>query len=82
MAGGKDGGAVKLTVPRRVLLQRSRISCWFNDWDSMLIVVVKKTPGLGELWSFLVLGLQTCPQAVPPTIVASPFGPSASMKSD
>ena len=79
--GGKDGGAVKLEVPGSLSWQRVTISVSVNVKETRLRIVKRLTRG-SAFWSLLpVPGLQACPQALPPAIVASPSGPSALRKS-
>ena len=81
LVGGKDGGAVKLEVPGNVAWQRVTISVSVNVKETRLRIVKRLTPG-SAVWSLLPTpGLQACPQALPPAIVASPSGPSALRKS-
>jgi len=80
LVGGEDGGAPKLEVPGSVAWQRVSISVSVNVKETRLRIVKRLIPG--PVWSLLPTpGLQACPQALPPAIVASPSGPSASRKS-
>ena len=66
------GGAIRLMVPGSVFCASKRISVSFKTSDKILMIVNWEEVS----WSLLLPGLQTCPQAFPPAILASPFGPS------
>ena len=71
---GSLGGAVKLAVPGSVFCASARMSSSFNTEASISIIV--NWLGSGLDWSLLRPGLQTCPQAFPPTTLAEASGPS------